>query len=65
MNDVVGLAECLRLCVNLERQIENDCLIPSDALGGEMRSAYERVRAKQLADLRAIKYRLYDLLDRG
>lgn len=64
MNDVAGLAECLRLCVRLEREMENDCLIPPDALGGEMRPAYERTRAKQLADLRAIKHSLYALQDR-
>ena len=64
MNDITGLAECLNLCVKLERQLENDCLIPPDALGGEMRPTYERAREKQLADLKEIKHHLYALLDK-
>ena len=63
MNDVVGLAECLHLCTELQRQFESDCVIPPDALGGEMRPAYERVREKQLAALKAVKYQLCAVLN--
>ena len=63
MNDIVGLEECVRLCVSLQRQLEDDCIVPPDALGGEMRPAYEKVRENQLAAIKAIRYQLYELLD--
>lgn len=63
MNDVVGLAECLDLCEALQRQMESDCQIPPDCLGGEMRPAYERVRENQLVALKSIYYQLCALLD--
>lgn len=63
MNDVVGLAECLDLCEALQRQMESDCQIPPDCLGGRMRSTYERVRENQLTVLKSIRYQLYALLE--
>ena len=64
MNDLAGLAECLDLCAKLQRQLESDCQIPPDALGGEMRPMYEQARENHLAELKSIRYQLCTLMDR-
>lgn len=58
--DVI-LARCIEQAEQLKRQIQNDCDVPPNCLGGKMLSAYQKVREHQMAIIQKICCQLQEV----
>lgn len=63
MNERVALLECAELCRTLQRQLENDCYVPSGCLSDRMATAYEKAREGHLAVMKGISTQMQVLRD--
>lgn len=61
MEAEVILKRCIDQAEQLKRQIQSDCEVPPNCLGGEMLPAYEKVREYQLAIIKNVCNQLYML----
>lgn len=54
MEAEVILKKCIDQAEQLKRQIQSDCEVPPNCLGGEMLPTYEKVREHQLKQIKTI-----------
>ena len=54
MENVTILKICIDQAEQLKRQIQSDCQLPPNCLGGQMRREYEKNREYQLAIIKNV-----------
>lgn len=61
MNPIREFEASMELCARLKEQIESDCCVGTNELGGRTLSAYENARKSHLLDIKKIYTRLLTL----
>ena len=59
--DIPQIETSLSICQNLKKQIESECYVDRNVLGGFTLTEYEKIRQTQLSIIKEIYYRLVSL----